>query len=84
MLMMAARPVELTSRVVFSPNLIKQEFVAVQTMENLARPPLVVQTTKCHLTMRAINAQKWVLDFVQKTNCLTKYVVAREEAVIAI
>ena len=70
--------------VVFRKNLIKQEFVAVRMMANRVRPHLIVQTIKCHLIMRLLNAKKWVLDFAQKTNCNATYVVVREEVAITI
>ena len=81
---MGVHPVELPSRVVFSTNPFKREFAAARTMENHVRRPFHVQKTKCHLIARAKIAMKWALDFAQKMNCITKYVVVREEAVIAI
>ena len=82
--MMAVKLLVIPQTVVFSQNLIKQEFAAVQTMENHVRPPLIVQTTNCHLMMRLTNAKKWVLDFAQKTNCNAMYVVEWEEVAITI
>ena len=84
MLKMAVPRVGLMSRVVYSRNLIMQQFAAVQTMENRVRPPLIVQQTKCRLMMQSLNAMKWVLDFAQKTNCNAKYVVEWEEVAITI
>ena len=82
MLKMAVPRVGLMSRVVYSRNLIMQQFAAVQTMENRVRPPLIVQQTKCRLMMQSLNAMKWVLDFAQKMKYLANCVAVREEAVI--
>ena len=82
--MMAVKLLVIPQTAVFSQNLIKQEFAAVQTMANRVRPPLIAQTTKCHLIMRLLNAKKWVLDFAQKTNCNAEYVVEWEEVAITI